>query len=270
MNVMRNLALIFPIVAEISRKAGGIARKHYYGEQLEIHKKTDDTPVTQADREVEIFLRDSLEQHFPEYSVIGEEFGEIKKSSSFRWIIDPIDGTKSFILRTPLFGILLALERDGVPILGSIYLPIQDQLMIGSPETGTFLNGSRCSVSKVSRLEDASLLISDPRDLMDKQKGRSMRELCRKVKVVRGFGDCYGYFLVACGVAEIMYDPSGVDYLDLAPMLPILEGAGGKFSAANGRIDFMAENGLGTNGLLHEKVVSILTNPNCVEMKLKN
>jgi len=114
---MEDLRSIFPVLHEINRCAGQIIRK-YYGTGVEIDLKADDSPVTAADRETETFLRQSLERHFPQHSILGEEFGETKKSSAYRWIIDPIDGTQSFILRTPLFGTLLALERDGVPIFG--------------------------------------------------------------------------------------------------------------------------------------------------------
>jgi fructose-1,6-bisphosphatase/inositol monophosphatase family enzyme len=158
---MNNLHSYFSTLGELSLKAGAIVRR-YYNSQFEVERKADDSPVTAADREVETFLRQALEKQFPDYSIQGEEFGETKKSGPHRWIIDPIDGTKSFVMRTPLFGVMIALERDGVPVLGSIYFPIQDQLLIGSAETGTFLNGKPCAVSKTSVLSIASIFITDP------------------------------------------------------------------------------------------------------------
>lgn len=192
---------------------------------------------------------------------MGEEFGETRKSSSFRWIIDPIDGTQSFILRTPLFGTLLALERDGVPILGSIYLPIQDQLMIGSPQTGTFFEGEECFVSHTAVLGNATLLISNPADVVSKEYGSGMTDLYRSVRLVRSFGDCYGYYLVARGIADIMVDLSEIEYYDVAPMLPILAGSGGMHSTVEGFTDFRTPTSLASNGLLHNDVRRILTDP---------
>lgn len=254
---MRDLHSYFPILDEINRKAGDIIRR-YYGTQLEIDLKADESPVTRADREVELLLRDALEKHFPDHSIFGEEFGETRKPGAHRWIIDPIDGTKSFILNTPLFGTLLALERDGVPVLGSIYLPIQDRLMIGSAETGTFIDGKPCSVSRTAQLKDARLLLTGPTTLFEPEVNHPLLSLCKAAGLVRCFGDCYGYFMVACGVADVMIDPSGIQYYDIAPMLPIFAGAGGRFTSTAGQTNFNAGSGLATNGLLHDEVLSVL------------
>jgi myo-inositol-1(or 4)-monophosphatase len=254
---MKNLISIFPVLEEMNRGAGEIVRK-YFGSRMEVDVKTDLSPVTRVDREVESFLRESIERHFPDHSILGEEFGETKKQSAYCWIIDPIDGTRSFILNTPLFGTLLALEQDGEPILGSIYLPIQRSLMIGSAETGTFLDGKRCNVSKTAELRTATLLITNPKEIAKPEGGQNLINLCNAAGLVRGFGDCYGYFLVACGAADAMFDSTGIKYYDIAPMKPILEGAGGRFTAKNGRIDFNCDSGLATNALLHEQIVQIL------------
>src|SRR5262245_31752630 len=163
---MENLQSYFPVLSELSLKAGAIVRRHFNA-AVEFERKADDSPVTKADREVELFLRESLEKRYPEYSILGEEFGEVKKPSAYRWILDPIDGTKSFVLRTPLFGVMIALERDGAPVLGSIFFPIQEHHLIGSAETGTFLNGARCHVSETSQLSEATALLTAPRALID-------------------------------------------------------------------------------------------------------
>src|SRR5262249_15487424 len=154
-----------------------IIRRHYNA-PVEFERKDDGSPVTQADREVETFLRVSLEKRFPDYSILGEEFGETKKSSAYRWILDPIDGTKSFVLRTPLFGVMVALERDGQPVLGSIYFPIQEQHLIGSIETGTFFNGARCHVSRTSELSEASVMLTSPRELIADEGNDGLVRLC--------------------------------------------------------------------------------------------
>ncbi|MDQ3013095.1 MAG: inositol monophosphatase family protein [Acidobacteriota bacterium] len=254
---MNNLHSYFPILGELSLKAGAIVRR-YYNSQVEVERKADDSPVTAADREVETFLRQALEKQFPDYSIQGEEFGETKKSGSHRWIIDPIDGTKSFVLRTPLFGVMIALEREGIPVLGSIYFPIQDQLLIGSAETGTFLNGKPCAVSNTTELSEATMIITDPRDLFAVERSEQLQRLAKRVRLVRGFGDCYGYYLVAAGLADVMVEPDGLKYHDVAPLSPILEGAGGKFTDLSGEIDFTNGQGLATNRTLHEQALAAL------------
>ena len=253
---MDDLTRLFPIIDDFVRESGKITRK-YFGTQLEINRKQDSSPVTRADLEVERFLRDAIEELFPDHSILGEEFGETRKSSAYRWIIDPIDGTQSFILGTPLFGTIIALERDEFPVLGVIYLPIQNQMMIGSAETGTFLDGKRCRVSQTTELADARVLITSPASLADEHTGKQMTKLATSSGVVRGFGDCYGYFLVACGVADVMLD-SIMSYHDVAPLLPVIEGAGGRLTDTSGRVDLKAGNSLATNGLLHDQVVSML------------
>lgn len=254
---MNNLDSYFPILGELSLKAGAIVRRHF-NSPVELERKSDDSPVTKADREVETFLRQALEKQFPDDSIQGEEFGETKKSGAQRWIIDPIDGTKSFVLRTPLFGIMIALERDGLPALGSIYFPMQDQLLIGSEETGTFLNGKPCAVSKTATLAEATLIITDPRDLYAVKRSPQLQRLADGVRLVRAFGDCYGYYLVATGLADVMVEPDGLKYHDVAPLTPILKGAGGNFTDLGGQIDYANGQGLATNQLLHQQALAML------------
>lgn len=254
---MDNLLSFFPLLSELSAQAGTIVRRYYHA-PLEVERKADDSPVTRADREVEEFLRDELGRRFPDFSILGEEYGATDKSSAYRWIIDPIDGTKSFVMRTPLFGTMIALERDGVPVLGSIYFPIQDQLLIGAAETGTFLNGEPVRVSPTADLRQATMIITDPRTLIDSAAKDKLMRLARRVRLVRGFGDCYGYFLVACGRADVMIEPSQLKYYDVAPMPPILQGAGGLFTDLSGRIDLLNGQGLATNRLLHDEILRVL------------
>jgi len=254
---MDDLLSFFPVLDELSRQAGAII-KRYYDSQFEVEHKADDSPVTQADREVEIFLRDELSKRFPDFSLYGEEYGETQRASAYRWIIDPIDGTKSFVMRTPLFGTMIALERDGELILGSIYLPIQDQLLIGSAETGTFLNERRCHVSQTANLSLATVVLTDPRTLLPAEENTPVIEVCKRARLVRAHGDCYGYFLVATGRADVMIEPGALAYYDVAPMPPILRGAGGVFSTLKGDLDFSTGQGLATNPQLHAEILRLL------------
>jgi len=250
------LKTYFTFLDELQRSAGVIIRRHFEGE-IEVERKSDETPVTRADRETEIFLRESIAKRFPEHSIFGEEYGETRRSSSWRWIIDPIDGTKSFVLKTPLFGTLIALERDGVPVLGSIYFAIPDRVLIGSAETGTFLDGRQCHVSKTTDLSEATMIITDPRDLLPQPGHELVIDLARRVRLVRGFGDCYGYYLVATGLADLMIEPKALQYYDVAPMAPILAGAGGIFSSLEGNLDFSSGQGLAANPVLHQQIVEL-------------
>ena len=254
---MDNLHSLFPILGELSLKAGAIIRRHYNA-PVEFERKEDDSPVTKADREVELFLRDALEKRFPDHSILGEEFGETRKPGAYRWILDPIDGTKSFVLRTPLFGVMIALERDGAPVLGSIYFPIQEQHLIGSAETGTFFNGERCRVSQTSRLSEATVLLTNPRTLMASAGNDGIVRVCQQARLVRGLGDCYGYALVARGLADVMIEPGALKLYDVAPMPPILEGAGGVFTTLTGANDLLSGEGLATNGVLHGQILRVL------------
>jgi myo-inositol-1(or 4)-monophosphatase len=253
---MDNLLSYFPILEELSRKAGAIAKRYYFAPtQFEVERKADDSPVTKADREIETFLRDELAKRFPNYSIYGEEYGTTDRASAYRWIIDPIDGTKSFVMRTPLFGTMIALERDGELVLGSIYLPIQEQLLIGSAETGTFLNGQPVRVSQTNSLSEATVILTEPRTLL---QSAAVSTVCQRARLVRGHGDCYGYFLVATGRADVMIEPGALAYYDVAPMPPILRGAGGVFSTLKGDLDYASGQGLAANPALHSEIIGLL------------
>jgi histidinol-phosphatase len=254
---MDNLQSFFPVLNELSVKAGAIIHRHYQA-CLDVEMKSDWTPVTRADREVEIFLREALEECYPEFSILGEEYGETVKPGAYRWIIDPIDGTKSFVLKTPLFGTMIALERDGVPVLGSIYFPIQGHHLIGSAETGTFLNGTRCYVSQTAELSQAVTLLTDPTVLIVGVERDRVVRLCRSVRLLRGLGDCHGYGLVARGLADIMIEPVALKYHDAAPLAPIMAGAGGVFMNMRGDCDLRSGQGIATNHLLREQILRAL------------
>ncbi len=253
---MADFTEYFAVLNEITRQAGAIVRR-YYGSSISVDLKADSSPVTEADREVERFLRAALAKHFPDHEIYGEEYGASGRTSPYRWIIDPIDGTRSFLLRTPLFGTLIALEFEGQPILGSIYLPIQNQLLLGSIETGTFLNGEKCTVSETRELSKARLMITDPAVLAGDQRDRAIERLCTEVDLTRGFGDCFGYFLVASGAADIMIDPI-LEYHDVAALRPIVEGAGGRLTNRDGGRDLHIKNAVATNGYLHDQVLRVL------------
>src|SRR5665213_4581056 len=212
---------------EIARGAGEITLRYFNKPNLEIITKSDASPVTRADRESEEYLRKRIREQFSNDKILGEEFGEDGSSETRRWIVDPIDGTQSFIRGVPLYGVMIALEESGIITHGCVHFPALNEVISASRGHGSFWNGERCRVSEIDRMEDATLLATDFRRLEGKLSGQARDTLIRKAKTVRGWGDCYGHFLVATGRADIMLDPK-VALWDTAPLGLIVEEAGGR------------------------------------------
>lgn len=191
---------------------------------LAIDQKPDRSLVTKADRDAESALREKINATFPDHGIIGEEWGTERENAEFVWTVDPIDGTISFATGVPLFGTLIGLLHKGEPVLGLIHQPILRQLCIGTDE-GTFLNGRQVRVRE-RELESATLLLTDTRATARYQRAEPFDRLLSKVKVARTWGDCYGYLLVASGMADLMCDPVMHPW-DSAPLGPLIRGAGG-------------------------------------------
>ncbi|MEM7070410.1 MAG: inositol monophosphatase family protein, partial [Pseudomonadota bacterium] len=210
---------------ETHQKAGEIILKYFNQAKIEYKKKNDLSPVTIADKATEQFIRTSLQQYYPDYSIIGEEFPDIKKESIYSWVIDPIDGTKSFIAGVPVFGSLIGLAQQGQPILGSQYHPAIKKHYIGGIHHSTTLNGKNIQVSKCTHLKDAvfctaidSYLNADERDCLLK--------IQKKAFFSRLNLDCFHYGLLAEGRVDLVIenDLKPFDYMASAA---IVQGAGG-------------------------------------------
>lgn len=225
--------------------------------RIEVVKKRDNTPVTEADREAEALVRRRLAELRPDHGVIGEEHGVHLPQARFRWVVDPIDGTKAFIHGVPLFGTLLALLDGDTPVVGVIHMPALGESLWAARGKGAWLNGGAARVSDVSELSDALLCDGSALTVSRSAWGASWMEMRGEAGVSRGWGDCYGHLLVACGRAEAMLDPI-VSIWDVAPMGIILPEAGGKFTAVDGRETIEAGNGLSSNGRLHSRIVERL------------
>jgi histidinol-phosphatase len=234
---------------------GGKRTLAYFGADVTVETKADNTPVTIADREAEIAIRARIKSAFPHHSIVGEEGGLEDGVPEFKWIIDPIDGTKSFIRGVPLYGVLIGLEIEGKASVGAVYLPATDEMLYAATGHGAFLNGRPAKVSQTKRLEDATLLTTSVESA--RRKSAAYDELAARVQLVRGWGDCYGYVMVATGRADIMLD-AGMNVWDCAPMLPILEEAGGRFTDWAGNATIYGRDAFGTNGALHDDVLEIL------------
>lgn len=228
----------------------------YYQTGVAIEDKADGSPVTIADRRAEEAIRGLLAAHFPDDAILGEEGGGTSGAGG-QWIIDPIDGTRSFICGVPFYAVLLAYENHGEVLIGVMNFPALGEMLWASRGLGCFWNGRRAHVSSTRRLHEATLLCTDFCAMADAGFAPHLQQLCRQTKMQRTWGDAYGHALVATGRADIMIDPKMAVW-DCAPLLPIIEEAGGRFTSWEGVPTIHGNNAISTNGHLHEQVREIL------------
>lgn len=234
--------------AELARLTGMVALRHYRS-RLTIETKADGSPVTVADRAAEEAARAWVRAHFPEDGILGEELGEERPGARRRWVIDPIDGTKSFVRGAPLWGSLVALCEGEHVLAGAAYFPAVEELVAAAPGAGCWWNGSRCRVSTVDALDHATVLTTDERFRERPERRAGWLELSRTASVSRTWGDCFGYLLVATGRAEVMCDPI-LSPWDGAALQPIIEEAGGVFTDWSGSITAFGGSAIATNRAL--------------------
>jgi histidinol-phosphatase len=244
-----------------AREAGRSTLRFFQAQDLAVELKSDRSPVTIADRQAEQLLRERISAAFPHDAILGEEFGEQSGTSGLRWIVDPIDGTKSFIRGVPLYGTLVGVERDGAPVLGVIYIPALEECAYALRGQGAWYQRrgdlpQRTQVSRSSSLSEALLCASDTRMTTPSRQDAYTR-LQQAVRTSRTWGDCYGYLLVATGRAEVMIDPI-MNIWDAAAVEPIVCEAGGKFTDWQGQPTIHGFEGIATNGLVHAEVLAII------------
>lgn len=237
-------------------KIGGAHTLQYFKKDIEIISKADDSPVTIADRETEQVIRREILSRFPDHGVIGEEYGRTNQGSNIQWVLDPIDGTKSFIHGVPLYTTLIGIMIDNEPVVGVINAPALDELCAAAIGHGVTLNGAPCKVSNTDKLEDATLLVTEINRFQECGLGPQFQELLAKTKLHRTWGDAYGHLMVAVGRADVMFDPI-LNIWDAAALLPILREAGGIFSDTNGVETIHTGNGFSTNKALYPQVKAI-------------
>lgn len=247
---------LLDFAVDIAREAGAITYRYFQGSFVAEHK-ADNSFVTNADREAESYLRTRIAEAFPEDSILGEEEGEKAGESNRRWILDPIDGTYSFVHGVPLYGVLIGLELDKEPVLGVVNLPALGDLVYAARGLGCFWNGEVARVSARSALDQALLLSTDFGVCEQYGFGPAAESLQKQVHARRTWGDAYGHVLVATGRADIMLDPV-MNVWDCAALLPILEEAGGTFTDWNGRRTIYGGNAISTNGLLFDEVMEVV------------
>lgn len=231
----------------------------YYQTGIQPDFKSDDTPVTVADKKAEELIRARIESKFPAHEILGEEFGhgDAFHGASHRWVIDPIDGTKAFTRGIPLYAILMGLEIEGKVEVGVAYFPALQEMVAAATGEGCWWNGRRTRVSGVSDLSRAYVAFSDPK-LFDEYGRRDAWEKIKTATYHRGgWGDAYGYFLIATGRAELMLD-AVMDAWDAAPFPPILSEAGGYFGDWKGNPTIWGKEGLGVTGALLPQVLKLI------------
>lgn len=245
---------------EFAVEAAWLAGKitlRYFQAGVETEWKADESPVTVADREAEGKIREMIERAFPQDGIAGEEYGEREGSSGCRWLIDPIDGTQSFVQGVPLYGVLVAMEsREGV-VLGVAHLPALGETVWAARGEGCWWNGRRTSVSAVKELRQACFCYTSWPSFAEQGKVDAWQQLSQRVRLVRGWGDCYGHLLVATGRAEASFDPIANPW-DCGPLLPILTEAGGTFTDWRGRATIYGGDAFSTNGHLFPVVLEHL------------
>lgn len=234
--------------AELARFMGDIAAGLFMA-GITVEYKTDGSPVTRADREAEGAAREWLARHFPADGVLGEEFGVHAPDATCRWVIDPIDGTKSFVRGVPLWGSLVARCEGERVLAGAAYFPVTGELVAAAPGMGCWWNGARCRVSPEPAVDAATVLTSDAAFSACPTRLDGWLTLARRARIARTWGDAYGYLLVATGRAETMVDPVANPW-DLAPFVPIIEEAGGVLTDWRGAHGAFGGDAIATNAAL--------------------
>ena len=239
--------------------------EHFQNPDLEVERKGDASPVTIADKGAEERIRDLITAEFPGDGVLGEEFPEVKGSNEYRWILDPIDGTKPFIRGVPLFGTLIGMERNGEAVLGVSRFPGLDEVVYAAEGLGAWWKRKReeprrARVSSVDSLEEALFCTANPRRWDDRGRRATFDELAGRCRLTRTWADCYGHCLVATGRAELMVDPTMSEW-DAAALLPILKEAGGHFMTWEGEATIYGGEGVSVNATLRDEVAGLLTEP---------
>ncbi|HEY2412873.1 MAG TPA: histidinol-phosphatase [Pirellulaceae bacterium] len=243
------------------KEAGRLTLRYFQQDNFEVERKSDASPVTIADRSAEQLLRDRITAAFPADGILGEELGTSAGTSGFNWILDPIDGTKSFISGVPLYGTMVGIEHDGVALAGLVYIPGLNEGVYASTGQGTWhfrANNSptRCRVSQKKSLADGLFLTSQVDSFAKRGAAAAFDVLQKTAYITRTWGDCYGYLLVATGRAELMVDPI-MNVWDAAAIQPIIEEAGGQFTDWQGAPTIHSSEAIATNSLIHPEILAI-------------
>ncbi len=251
--------LLLEAVTEVARLTGNVAMR-FFKQGLDVEVKGDGSPVTVADKTAEHEAREWIAARFPGDAVLGEEYGFSGDVRQRRWLIDPIDGTKTFVRGVPLWGSMIAVAQDDLVIAGAIYCPAVEEIVSAAVGCGCWWNGARCQVSSVASVGDATILVTDARFPYNPHRAAKWLALGDQVAVSRSWGDCYGYVQVATGRAELMVDDR-LSPWDAASLIPIIREAGGVYTDWRGGHDIDGGDGVASNALLSKPLRDALGVP---------
>ena len=246
---------LIPFAKTLADASAAVIRQYFRTDYI-VENKADDSPVTIADRKAEEIMRDMIAKRFPDHGILGEEHGHHQPDAEYQWVLDPIDGTKAFVSHSYLFGTLIALLKEGRPILGVINHPLLNDFLVGMAGQ-SWLNGRRVHVRPCRRVEDAILLSSTTAMVHSYQNGPAFDAFAGRVQRHNTWGDCHGYYVVAVGGADIMADPI-MNPWDLMALIPIIEGAGGVITDWQGNDAVRGASIVATAGTIHEEVIRLL------------
>jgi histidinol-phosphatase len=251
-----SLSSLREFAADIAWQAGKLTMR-YFQTGVVPEAKADDSPVTIADKESERLMRRLIEASYPDHSILGEEEGETRPGATYKWILDPIDGTRSFVRGVPLYAVLVGLERAGEMVVGVINCPAVGDFLVAAQGQGCAWNGRQTRVSSVAALRDGLVLTTDTRAMTTYGRGEEYERLVAASAMQRTWSDAYGYVLVATGRAEVMLDPK-MSTWDCGALLPVLREAGGTFTDWQGNPTVYGGEAIGTNGLVYDEVMRLV------------
>ena len=246
----------------VAKEASELILKYYQTADLAVERKGDASPVTEADRGAELLIRERLAASFPDDAILGEEFPDKPGTTGFRWILDPIDGTKSFIHGVPLFGTLIGVEYNMRCVIGVCRFPALNEVVYAAKGSGAWWQigdhePRRARVATTSTLEESTFCTTNVTRWQKIDRWNELETLLNSVNLARGWGDCFGHMMVATGRAELMVDPA-MNPWDAAALLPIVEEAGGHFIDWSGKSTIYGGNGLSVVPGLKDKILGIL------------
>jgi histidinol phosphatase-like enzyme (inositol monophosphatase family) len=256
MRVATSLLTEFKILIQQMVTVTGPLIRNYFYSTLVVDSKSDATPVTLADKEAELKLREMISARFPDHGIIGEEYGRYQPLAEFQWVLDPVDGTKSFVAGAFDFGTIIGISYQGQPILGAIHHPLLNDLYLGDNETA-YLNDKPIRVNSKAKLAETIVLASDLDNITKLQTKHGLQRLTAQTLFSRTWGNCFGYGLVAGGLAAVMIDPRAAIW-DSMGIIPIIRGAGGIITDFHGNDPVDAGSAIACAPQLHAQVIALL------------
>jgi myo-inositol-1(or 4)-monophosphatase len=256
---MTDDAAIIRFLKRLAIESARVINPYFAQPDLQVEWKADATPVTLADRGAEECLRRLIAREFPDHGIIGEEFGADSPDAEYTWILDPIDGTRSFAAGSPLFGTLICLQRDREPLWGAIHLPAMGRLYIGN-NRACWCNDRPLQVPAPPPLRDCLLLTTDPKSPPLHRDPRGWQALLDATGQFRSWGDCFGYTLLVSGGAHVMTDPV-LNLWDIAALIPVLRGAGAAATTWQGGDPVGGDSLVAAHPEIHADVIRLLNPP---------